>query len=148
MYHFAYIFFLKPLENLCQVWYNITCRRSAQKLIDNKHPPIIGKIAGCIEREKIRQKVHKNLLIINAAALLVFPVSSLSLSKIRQKVGGVVGVRIAPIEMCETRQSFAHFNRSIRGEGGEVTFCFSLLLPAFPFPTPQQVLHPSDVTRA
>ena len=134
MYHFAYIFFSKPLENLCQVWYNITCRRSAQKLIDNKHPPIIGKIAGCIEREKIRQKVHKNLLIINAAALLVFPVSSLSLSKIRQKVGGVVGVRIAPIEMCETRQSFAHFNRSIRGEGGEVTFCFSLLLPAFPFP--------------
>lgn len=42
-------------------------------------------------------------------------------------------MRIVPVELCETRQSFAHFNRSIRGEGGEVTFCFSLLLPAFPF---------------
>ena len=42
-------------------------------------------------------------------------------------------MRIVPVELCETRQSFAHFNRSIRGEGGEVTFCFSLLLPAFPY---------------
>lgn len=64
-----YIFFSKHLENSCQVWYNIT----AQKPIDNKHPPSIGKIAGCIEREKIWQKVHKNLLIINAAAYRYSP---------------------------------------------------------------------------
>ena len=73
---------------------------------------------------------------------------SFFLSQIRQKVGGVDGVRIVPVELCETRQSFAHFNRSIRGEGGEVTFCFSLLLLAFPFPPPQRVLHLADVTRA
>ena len=42
-------------------------------------------------------------------------------------------MRIVPVELCETRQSFAHFNRSIRGAGGEATFCFSLLLSAFPF---------------
>ena len=61
--------FAKTLEKSCQVWYNIT----AQKLIDNKHPPIIGKIAGCVEREKMWQKVHKNSLIINAAAYRYYP---------------------------------------------------------------------------
>ena len=90
--------------------------------------------AGRIQWVKIGQKWLKTLLIINAPYIGISPVSFLSLSKIRQKVGGVVGVRIVPVELCETRQSFAHFNRSIRGEGGEVTFCFSLLLPAFPFP--------------
>jgi len=64
-----YIFFSEPLENSCQVWYNIT----AQKPIDNKLPPISGKIAGCIEREKMGQKVHKNSLIINAAAYRYSP---------------------------------------------------------------------------
>lgn len=97
---------------------------------------------------KNRAKMAKNSIDNKRPLYRVFPVSSLSLSEIRQKVGGVVGVRIVPVEMCETRQSFAHFNRSIRGEGGEVTFCLSLLLPAFPLPPPQRVLHLSDVTRA
>ncbi len=37
-------------------------------------------------------------------------------------------------------QGFPHFNRSIEGEGGEVTFWFTLLLPAFPLSPPQRVL--------
>ena len=134
MYVFTYSIFLKPLAKSYQVWYNITVRISAQKLIDNKLPLISGVAAGRSQWVKIRQKWLKTLLIINAPYIGISPVSFLSLSKIRQKVGGVDGVRIVPVGMCETRQSFAHFNRSIRGEGGEVTFCFSLLLPAFPFP--------------
>ena len=59
-----YIFFSKPLEKSCQVWYNITVRISAQKLIDNKHP----LISGMGQWEKIGQKWLKNVLIINAAA--------------------------------------------------------------------------------
>lgn len=52
---------------------------------------------------KNRAKMAKNSIDNKRPYIGLLPVSFLSLSKIRQKVGGVVGVRIRPVELCETR---------------------------------------------